>query len=70
MNAERQYDVVVFGASGYTGRLVAEYLNEQYPNADFSWAMAGRSIEILTAVRGEMGISEAIPLFAVDSDDP
>ncbi|MDG1461412.1 MAG: saccharopine dehydrogenase, partial [Luminiphilus sp.] len=55
MNAERQYDVVVFGASGYTGRLVAEYLNEQYPNAEFSWAMAGRSIEKLTAVRGEMG---------------
>jgi short subunit dehydrogenase-like uncharacterized protein len=70
MNAERQYDVVVFGASGYTGRLVAEYLNEQYPNAEFSWAMAGRSIEKLTAVRSEMGISDAIPLIAVDSDDP
>lgn len=70
MDPEKQYDLVVFGASGYTGRLVAEYLNEQYPDADFSWAMAGRSIDKLAAVRAEMGITDAIPLIAVDSDDP
>lgn len=70
MDPEKQYDLVVFGASGYTGRLVAEYLNEQYPDADFSWAMAGRSIDKLAAVRAEMGIPDAIPLIAVDSDDP
>ncbi|MCH1493573.1 MAG: saccharopine dehydrogenase NADP-binding domain-containing protein, partial [Luminiphilus sp.] len=67
---DRQYDVVVFGASGYTGRLVAEYLNNEYPDADFTWAMAGRSIEKLSSVRAEMGIPESIPLIAVDSDDP
>ena len=70
MSSDRQYDVVVFGASGYTGRLVAEYLNNEYPDADFTWAMAGRSIEKLSSVRAEMGIPESIPLIAVDSDDP
>ena len=70
MDPEKQYDLVVFGASGYTGRLVADYLNEQYPDADFTWAMAGRSIDKLAAVRAEMGIPDAIPLIAVDSDDP
>ena len=70
MNPEQQYDLVVFGASGYTGRLVAEYLNEHYPNAEFSWAMAGRSMDKLAAVRAEMGISDDIPLIAVDSADP
>lgn len=70
MSSDRQYDVVVFGASGYTGRLVAEYLNNEYPDADFTWAMAGRSIEKLSLVRAEMGIPESIPLIAVDSDDP
>ena len=70
MNPEQQYDLVVFGASGYTGRLVAEYLNEHYPNAEFSWAMAGRSMDKLAAVRAEMGISDDIPLIAVDSEDP
>lgn len=70
MSSDRQFDVVVFGASGYTGRLVAEYLNNEYPDADFTWAMAGRSIEKLSSVRAEMGIPESIPLIAVDSDDP
>ncbi len=40
----REFDVVVFGATGFTGRLVAEYLQSQY-GADVSWAMAGRSQE-------------------------
>jgi len=38
----REFDVVVFGATGFTGRLVAEYLSSQY-GSDVSWAMAGRS---------------------------
>ena len=51
MSSEKPYDIVVFGASGYTGRLVAEYLAQEYPNDDLSWAMAGRSLEKLGAVR-------------------
>ena len=38
----RTYDVVVFGATGFTGRLVAEYLAAEY-GSDVRWAMAGRS---------------------------
>jgi len=70
MSTGRQYDIVVFGASGYTGRLVAEYLNEQYGDAALSWAMAGRSLDKLAAVRAEIGVSDAVPLLAVNSDDP
>lgn len=69
MKTNRTYDIVVFGASGYTGRLVAEYLSKQYPTGDINWAMAGRSAEKLAAVRAEMGISDSVPLIAVDSDD-
>ena len=68
MTSNRTYDVVVFGASGYTGRLVAEYLAKQYPEG-LNWAMAGRSLEKLTSVRAEMGIDESVPLIAVDSSD-
>ena len=64
------FDIVVFGASGYTGRLVAEYLWERYGESEFKWAMAGRSVEKLAAVRAEMGIGEQIELLAVDVDDP
>ena len=69
MKTERTYDIVVFGASGYTGRLVAEYLARQYGADELNWAMAGRSLEKLAAVRAEIGVSDSIPLIAVDSDD-
>lgn len=66
---DRQYDVIIYGASGFTGRLVAEYLNAEYGGSDLKWAMAGRSREKLTAVRSEMGIPSDIPLIAADATD-
>ena len=65
----REFDVVVFGATGFTGRLVAEYLQSQY-GSDVSWAMAGRSHDKLEAVRDEMGVSKEIALIVANSDDP
>ena len=70
IKANRTYDIVVFGASGYTGRLVAEYLSQQYASDTIRWALAGRSLEKLASVRAEMDIPESVPLIAVDSDDP
>jgi len=64
-----QFDVIIYGASGFTGRLVAEYLNHQYGGSNLRWAMAGRSLEKLEAVRSEMGISSDIPLIAADAND-
>ena len=64
----REFDVVIYGATGFTGRLVAEYLNGQY-GSDISWAMAGRSQEKLAAVRDEMGISKDVALIVANSDD-
>lgn len=69
MKTDRTHDIVVFGASGYTGRLVAEYMSQQYPGDDIKWAMAGRSLEKLSAVRAEMGIADSVPLIEVNSDD-
>ncbi len=65
----REFDVVVFGATGFTGRLVAEYLQGQY-GSDVSWAMAGRSHDKLEAVRDEMGVSKNVALIVADSSDP
>ena len=69
-NADKPFDIVVFGASGYTGRLVAEYLAVEYGGTDLTWAMAGRSLDKLTSVRTEMGISDAVALLEVDVDNP
>jgi len=69
MTSDNAFDVVVFGASGYTGRLVAEYLSREYGDDDLSWAMAGRSLEKLAAVREEMGINDNIALLEADIAD-
>lgn len=65
----REFDIVVYGASGFTGRLVAEYLNTHYAGKQ-NWAMAGRSAEKLAAVRDEMSLPPNTPLVTADSDDP
>ena len=53
-----KFDVVVYGASGFTGKLVAEYLAAQYgPGSELTWAMAGRSRDKLAAVRDEFWLA-------------
>ena len=71
MAGNREFGIVVYGATGYTGRLVCEYLNQQYGvNGDVVWAMAGRSEEKLTAVRDEMGIPSNVPMLVADASNP
>ncbi len=68
---ERKLDIVVYGATGFTGRLVCEYLNQQYgADGDVAWAMAGRSQDKLARVRQELGIPDSIPLVITDAEDP
>jgi short subunit dehydrogenase-like uncharacterized protein len=70
MNRDREFDVIVFGATGFTGRLVAEYLAGRYGvDGDVSWAMAGRSQDKLEAVRDEIGAPPSTPLILADSND-
>ncbi len=70
MATAREFGIIVYGATGYTGRLVCEYLNNQYGvNRDVVWAMAGRSQEKLEAVRDEMGIPKEVPFVVADASD-
>ena len=67
----REFDIVVYGASGFTGRLVAEYLDAHYKNGgELKWAMAGRNLEKLAAVRDQIGAPADTPLIACDANDP
>jgi short subunit dehydrogenase-like uncharacterized protein len=67
----REFDIIVYGASGFTGRLVGEYLAAHYPNGgSLKWAMAGRSLEKLAAVRDEIGAPTDTPLVVCDANDP
>jgi short subunit dehydrogenase-like uncharacterized protein len=49
----RQYDLVVYGATGYTGKYVAEYVQENIAT-DLRWAIAGRSGEKLGDLAKEL----------------
>jgi short subunit dehydrogenase-like uncharacterized protein len=67
----REFDIIVYGATGYTGRLVAEYLSNHYGNRDDGpkWAMAGRSLEKLQEVRDLIGAPADTPLVVANADD-
>jgi len=70
MNPTAEFDIIVYGASGFTGRLVAEYLARQYGvGGAVRWAMAGRSLDKLAAVRDEIGAPADTPLVTADADD-
>jgi len=63
----RDFDIIVYGATGFTGRLVAEYLAGVGATR---WAMAGRSADKLAAVRDAIGAPADTPLMIADADDP
>ncbi len=73
MAAAREFDIAVFGATGFTGELTAAYLAEHAP-ADCRWALAGRNIAKLEAVRDRLAaINPAcadLALLHADVADP
>ena len=72
MAGTRDLDIIVYGATGFTGRLVAEYLAHHYKGRKDApkWAMAGRSIAKLAEVRDLIGAGEETPLIVADASDP
>jgi len=67
----RDYDVIVYGATGFTGRLVAEHMLATYgTGGDVRWALAGRSKTKLEGVRTDIGASADLPLIVADASDP
>jgi len=66
-----KFDIIVYGATGFTGQLVAEYLAQHYSGkGDPKWAMAGRSLEKLASVRDAIGAPADTALIQADASDP
>jgi short subunit dehydrogenase-like uncharacterized protein len=61
-----EFDIIIYGATGFTGRLVAEYLNQRGVKG---WAMAGRSATKLAEVRDLIGAPADTPLVVADAED-
>jgi short subunit dehydrogenase-like uncharacterized protein len=71
MKSSSKFDIVVYGATGFTGQLVAEYLAAHYTGkSDPKWAMAGRSLEKLASVRDTIGAPADTALIQADASDP
>ncbi len=71
MKANADLDLIVYGATGYTGRLVAEVLARQYgPGSGVRWGMAGRNAARLSEVRAAIGAPPDTPLVVADADVP
>jgi short subunit dehydrogenase-like uncharacterized protein len=65
-----KFDIVVYGATGFTGQLVAEYLTRHYKGDHaLKWAMAGRSLGKLKSVRDAVGAPGNTPLIVADASD-
>jgi short subunit dehydrogenase-like uncharacterized protein len=71
MSSSKKFDIVVYGATGFTGQLVAEYLAARYKDdKQLRWAMAGRSLDKLKSVRDAIGTASDTPLVVADAGDP
>src|SRR3954453_15754262 len=65
-----KFDIVVYGATGFTGQLVAEYLTQHYKgDKQLKWAMAGRSLGKLKSVRDAIGAPGNMSLIVADAWD-
>ncbi|MDZ7785104.1 MAG: saccharopine dehydrogenase NADP-binding domain-containing protein [Halioglobus sp.] len=71
--SEREYDVIVWGATGFTGQLVVEYLAQNYGvGGDINWAIGGRNRDKLEQVRATYlpaDQRDSLQLVTADSED-
>ena len=74
MSTARDFDIIIYGATGFTGRQAARYLStysQQHPEANLRLALAGRNRDKLEGVRVELGPEFAeLPLLVADAIDP
>lgn len=66
MAGEREFDICLYGATGFTGALVAEYLGTQ---EGLNWAIAGRNSDKLNAVKKRLGLTDRVEIVEANSSN-
>ena len=64
----KKFDIIIWGATSFTGKLVAEYIFKKYGSSKIKWAIAGRNLKKLEKIRYQVA-DENIPIFIADSFD-
>ena len=58
MSNTKQIDLIIWGASGFTGQLVSEYINKKYSNTALKWGIAGRNKEKASVIAKRLNIGK------------
>ena len=67
---ERDFEIIVYGATSFVGRIVCRYLAQEYKDPGLKWAMAGRSRSRLNELRQSLGPAHtAVPCLIADAGD-
>lgn len=64
----KKFDIIIWGATSFTGKLVTEYIFKKYGSSKIKWAIAGRNLKKLEKIRYQVA-DENIPIFIADSFD-
>tara|TARA_Y100000991_G_scaffold214308_1_gene201749 strand:- start:1295 stop:2509 length:1215 start_codon:yes stop_codon:yes gene_type:complete len=67
MSAKKKLDLVIWGATGFTGQLVCEYIARSYDSKDLNWTIAGRNEEKLLKLKNRLNINN--PILIGNSND-
>ena len=51
---DKKYEIIIYGATGFTGQICCKYLRDNY--SDLVWAMAGRSATKLDQIKSEFNL--------------
>ena len=68
MSNTNKLDLIIWGATGFTGQLVSEYINKKYSNTALKWGIAGRNKDTATVIAERLNIGND-RIFIADCDD-
>lgn len=69
MGDNKPFDIVIYGATGFTGQLVVEYMQAHCAHTDVKWAIAGRDAAKLSAIANQFSLPESVSIIVADSHD-
>lgn len=68
MSNTKELDLIIWGATGFTGQLVSEYINKKYSNTALKWGIAGRNKEKVLVIADRLNITKD-RIFIADCND-